>query len=128
MNASNVPSVPISTPEAKGTGKTLFAGGLAALLASACCLGPLVLIMVGVSGAWIAYLTALEPYQLIFIGAAILALFLAARQIWRPAAACEPGQICSVPAVKRKYKWFFGLVVFLLVAGIGFPLIAPWFY
>ncbi|MEB7647603.1 mercuric transporter MerT family protein, partial [Enterobacter hormaechei] len=31
----------------------LFAGGLAAILASACCLGPLVLIALGFSGAWI---------------------------------------------------------------------------
>ncbi|VEB92764.1 putative mercuric transport protein [Citrobacter koseri] len=38
----------------------LFAGGLAAILASACCLGPLVLIALGFSGAWIGNLTVLE--------------------------------------------------------------------
>ena len=48
----------------------LFAGGLAAILASACCLGPLVLIALGFSGAWIGNLTVLEPYRPIFIGAA----------------------------------------------------------
>ncbi|HBN2488147.1 mercuric transporter MerT family protein, partial [Klebsiella oxytoca] len=42
---------------------TLFAGGLAAILASACCLGPLVLIALGFSGAWIGNLTVLEPYR-----------------------------------------------------------------
>ncbi|MER1474493.1 MULTISPECIES: mercuric transporter MerT family protein, partial [Gammaproteobacteria] len=35
----------------------LFTGGLAAILASACCLGPLVLIALGFSGAWIGNLT-----------------------------------------------------------------------
>ena len=46
----------------------LAAGGLAAILASTCCLGPLVLITLGFSGAWIGNLTALEPYRPIFIG------------------------------------------------------------
>ena len=48
----------------------LFAGGLAAILASTCCLGPLVLVALGFSGAWIGNLTILEPYRPIFIGAA----------------------------------------------------------
>ena len=34
----------------------LFAGGLAAFLASTCCLGPLVLVALGFSGAWIGNL------------------------------------------------------------------------
>lgn len=116
------------TPQIKSGGKALFAGGLAAMLASACCLGPLVLIMVGVSGAWIVYLTALEPYQPLFLGAAIVALYFAARQIWRPAAACEPGQVCATPLGKRTYKILFAAVVMLLVATMGFPMIASWFY
>ena len=32
----------------------LAAGDLAAILASACCLGPLVLLSLGIGGAWIA--------------------------------------------------------------------------
>ncbi len=55
----------------------LFTGGLAAILASACCLGPLVLIALGFSGAWIGNLTVLEPYRPIFIGVALVALFFA---------------------------------------------------
>src|SRR3546814_10745697 len=61
----------------------LLAGGVAALLASTCCLGPLVLIMLGFSGAWIGNLTALEPYRPIFISVALVALFFAWRRIWR---------------------------------------------
>lgn len=44
----------------------LFAGGLAAILASTCCLGPLVLVALGFSGAWIGNLTVLEPYRPLF--------------------------------------------------------------
>lgn len=51
---------------------TLVAGGLAAILASTCCLGPLVLVALGVSGAWIGNLTVLEPYRLLFVGAALV--------------------------------------------------------
>lgn len=54
----------------------LFAGGLAAILASTCCLGPLVLVALGFSGAWIGNLTVLEPYRPLFIGAALVALVL----------------------------------------------------
>jgi mercuric ion transport protein len=62
----------------------LVAGGLAAILASTCCLGPLVLIALGFSGAWIGNLTVLEPYRPIFIAAALVALFFAYRRIFRP--------------------------------------------
>jgi len=106
----------------------LLTGGLAAILASTCCLGPLVLITLGVSGAWISNLTLLEPYQPFFIGAALVALFFTHRRIWRPVAACEPGQVCVLPQVNRSYKALFWIVVALVIAALGFPLIAPWFY
>ena len=106
----------------------LLAGGLAAILASTCCLGPLVLITLGFSGAWIANLTVLEPYRPILIGVAVAALFYAWRRIWRPATACAPGEICAVPQVNRTYKLLFGAVMVLVSAAVGFPYIAPWFY
>jgi mercuric ion transport protein len=69
----------------------LFAGGLAAILASTCCLGPLVLVALGFSGAWIGNLTVLEPYRPIFIGAALVALFFAWRRIYRPCSRLQAG-------------------------------------
>jgi len=114
--------------EPKSGGGALLAGGIAAILASTCCLGPLVLITVGVSGAWISNLTVLEPYQPIFVGAAVIALLLAWRRIWRPAAACEPGQVCAIPQVNRAYKTLFGVVAALVIVALGFPVVAPWFY
>ncbi|GAB4209974.1 MAG: mercuric transport protein MerT [Tibeticola sp.] len=93
----------------------MLTGGLAAVLASTCCLGPLVLITLGISGAWISNLTLLEPYQPLFIGAAVVALFFAYRRIWRPAAECAPGQVCALPSVNRSYKLLFWIVVALLI-------------
>ena len=69
--------------EPKNGRGALVAGGLAAILASTCCLGPLVLVALGFSGAWIGNLTALEPYRPIFIGAALVAMFFAWRHIFR---------------------------------------------
>lgn len=114
-------------PSASGRG-TLLAGGLAAILASTCCLGPLVLILLGFSGAWISQLTVLEPYSPLFIGVALVSLALAWRQLWRPQASCAPGQVCARPNVKRSYKVMFWIVVLLVIAATGFPYIAPWFY
>lgn len=106
----------------------LLTGGLVAILASTCCLGPLVLLTLGVSGAWISQLTLLEPYQPLFISAAIVALFFAYRRIWRPATDCAPGQVCELPSANRSYKLIFWIVVGLVILALGFPLIAPWFY
>jgi mercuric ion transport protein len=38
----------------------------AAIGASLCCVVPLVLVSLGISGAWLASLTALEPYRPLF--------------------------------------------------------------
>ena len=45
----------------------LLVGGLASILASTCCLGPLVLVALGLSGAWIGDLTLVEPYRPLFL-------------------------------------------------------------
>ena len=115
------------SPQASA-GKALLAGGLAAIFASACCLGPLVLVLLGISGAWISGLAALAPYQPLFVTASAVSLFYAARQIWRPAINCAAGHFCAAPRVSRIYKIVFGCVVLLLVAGLAFPLVARLFY
>ena len=106
----------------------LAAGGLAAILASACCLGPLVLAPRGSSGAWIVNLTALEPYRPVFIGGALVALVLAYRRIYRPVAACEPGEACAAPQSRSAYKMIFWGVAALVGAAVAFPYILPLFY
>lgn len=113
------------TTEGRGT---LLVGGLAAILASTCCLGPLVLLMLGIGGAWIANLTALEPYRPIFMGVAAVALFVSYRQIFRPATECQPGDVCAMPRVRTTCRALFGLVFVLLIIAAGFPLVVPYFY
>ena len=107
---------------------TLVAGGLAAILASTCCLGPLVLVTLGVSGAWIGNLTILEPYRPIFIGVALVALYFAWRRIFRPVQECEPGEVCAVPQIRVTYKVIFWIVAVLVLIALLFPYVLPLFY
>ncbi|NIC36404.1 mercuric ion transporter MerT [Halomonas desiderata] len=106
----------------------LATGGIAALLASACCLGPLVLVTLGVSGAWIGNLTAMEPYRPLFIGVALVALFFAWRRIFRPAEQCQSAEVCAVPRVRVAYKMIFWLVSGLVLIALAFPYVLPLLY
>ena len=107
---------------------SLALGGLAAVLASACCLGPLVLVLLGVSGAWIGNLTRLEPYRLFFLSAALIALFFAWWRIFRPMRTCTPGVVCAMPRVRTTYKVIFWCVAALVLVAFAFPYAAPLFY
>ena len=106
----------------------LLVGGVAAILASTCCLGPLVLVALGLSGAWIGNLTLLEPYRPFFIGGALVALFFAGRRIFRPARSCQPGEVCAVPRTRRIYKIVFGIVSALVLVALLYPYVVKLFY
>lgn len=107
---------------------TLAIGGFAAVLASACCLGPLILVSIGLSGAWIGQLTRLEPFRPWFLIISVIALVFAYRRIFRSVADCAPGEVCAAPTVRRAYRWLFWLVAVLVLVAFGFPYVAPWFY
>lgn len=106
---------------------TLFAGVIAAITASACCLGPLVLLMLGISGGWISNLTALEPYRPIFIGITLLFLGLAFRKLYLVPQSCTVDTPCAQPANLRKQRTLFWLVALFILAMIAFPWYAPLF-
>ena len=116
-----------SASDRAGSG-ALVVGGLAAILASTCCLGPLVLVALGLSGAWIGNLTLLEPYRPFFIAGALVALFFAGRRIFRPGPVCEPGEVCAVPRTRRMHKIAFGIVSALVLVALVYPYVAKFFY
>ena len=116
-----------SSPAKDGRG-ALATGGVAALLGTACCLAPLVLVSVGLGGAWLSNLRALQPYQPIFIGIAVVALIFAYMRIFRPAAECRSGEVCALPGTRRAYTVIFWIVAALVVVALGFPYAAPLFY
>ena len=128
MTASRPPIPALEERENDSPRLTLAAGALAALLASACCLGPLLLLTLGISGAWIGTLTALEPFRPIFVLVAAGALYAAHRRIFRPAADCKPGEVCAVPVVNRTYRAIFWMAAALLGVALVYPYVAPLFY
>jgi mercuric ion transport protein len=115
-------------PAQPSSTSVLVAGGFAAFLASACCLGPLVLILLGFSGAWISNLALLEPYRPVFIGVAFLALCLAGRRLYRSTKTCTAGEVCALPRVRILYKVTFWAVVALVLVALAFPYVLPLFY
>lgn len=103
----------------------LAVGAVSALLVGSCCVVPLVLITMGLGGAWLANLTALEPYRPLFALGALASLAFAWMRIYHSANECKPGEICAAPTIRGRYKIGFWLVAALLVLMFGFPYIAP---
>jgi mercuric ion transport protein len=106
----------------------LAVSGVSAILASSCCLSPLVLLSLGISGAWISNLSLLESYRPVFLSAALVAIFFAGRSLWWPTQSCKPGKVCSTPKVKATYKLLFWGVAALVLIALMFPYIMPFFY
>ncbi|GAC1536109.1 MAG: mercuric ion transporter MerT [Ramlibacter sp.] len=102
---------------------TLIGGGLAALAASACCLGPLVLVSVGIGGAWISNLTRLEPFRPLFIAIALMCMALAYRKIYRAPTAtdCAPGSACALPQTNSRNRVLFLGVSLLVGIALAYP-------
>lgn len=113
----------------KNNYKSLFpvAGIVAALAASACCILPLVLFALGISGAWIGNLIALEPYKPYFIVAAILFLGFGFYKVYsKPKVEdCEEGTLCARPNSDLINKVSLWLAVILVGLAILWPYIAP---
>lgn len=112
----------MATSNFKGS---LFAGALAAIGASLCCVGPLVLLMLGIGGAWVANLTALEPLRPWLVGATVLFLAAAFRRLYVQPQVCEPGAACAEPMVLRRQRWIFWIVALALLALLSVPWLAP---
>jgi mercuric ion transport protein len=118
----------------------LWLAGFAALLASSCCLLPLVLVLIGISGTWIAQLTLLRPFSPWLEALALAALGLAAWRIYGPGvrsiagaaassqAACDgdPAALCA--ATRPALRAWFWMVALLTVLPLATTLLAPLFY
>ena len=107
--------------DSDSSSKTLWAAGLTAIGASLCCIGPLVLLALGIGGAWISYLTALEPYRPIFIGITLVFVFLAFRKLYLVPRNCTEEQACSLPATLRNQRIIFWVTCITLIALLTFP-------
>lgn len=95
-------------------------------MASSCCIAPLVLFSLGISGAWIGNLTALAPYQPYFIAATLACLGYGYWLVFRPRkVACAEGAACARPPPNRFVMLGLILATILVAGALGFDLLAP---
>jgi mercuric ion transport protein len=132
MRNADIKTAPLNAPAVSGDRtKNLFAAGgvIGAVLASTCCIAPLVLLTLGISGAWISRLTALEPYKPIFASLALVFIGLGFRQVYfkaRPA--CVEGAYCAKPESSRITKTALWLATLLVILALTINWWAPLFY
>ena len=120
-----------SPPDAApGSAPVLAVAALAALLASGCCVVPLMLALAGVSGAWIGQLRRIEPYSPWLTGLSLLALAAAGWRLFRTPPAevrCGLDDAACRRANGVARRWFW-VVALLALVPLAAPLVAPWFY
>jgi mercuric ion transport protein len=106
----------------------LLAGMLSAIGASICCIGPLVLVAIGISGAWIGSLTALEPCRPVFIALTLLFLGSAFYRLYLARPTCSHESVCADPRVLKRRRLAFWIVTVVALGLIAVPWVAPLFY
>lgn len=113
----------------QGTTKLAMAGGiLGAIAASSCCILPLVLFGLGVSGAWIGNLTSLAPYQTYFIAFALANIAYGGWRVYKSRQlVCEPSAACAKPVNNKAVLSGLVLAALLVTAALSFDFVAPYF-
>jgi mercuric ion transport protein len=123
---TSLSAAPNRSEVAPSTGKAGWAaagGILGALGSMACCILPLALFMLGISGAWIGNLTALAPYQPIFFAATAGFLGVGYYLVyWQPKAVCGT---CARLLPKRSVKAVLWAATALVLAAVAFDYLAP---
>jgi mercuric ion transport protein len=108
---------------------TLFASIgsiISGLIASLCCIGPLVFVVLGLSGA--VFFAKLEQFRWLFgtvaLGFLVLGFFFA----YRGGAECSPGTSCAINPKRRKLnRVILWIAAILVVAFIFSPNIIGFF-
>ncbi len=104
----------------KARGVTLAGSVIGSVLASVCCIGPLVFALLGMSGAAFAQrFEPLRPYSLV---ATYVLLAVAFYSTYRPAQAeCGPGEVCDMPRTNRVSKVVLWIAAVMVVLATAFP-------
>ncbi len=100
---------------------------LAAIGASACCVGPLLLLSLGIGGAWMSTLTSMEAVRPFFMILTLLFIWGGFMKLYLNTDDCEEGVVCASNQVihrQRQIFWIGSIAILLLLA---FPWYAPYF-
>lgn len=105
---------------------SLAAGVASAVGASVCCVLPLVLVSVGLGGAWLAQLRVLEQFYPVFVAVAVGAFGYAFYRLYLRRVPCEAGAACAPEAPRRHQRIAFWTTLAVAKGLILFPLIYPY--
>jgi mercuric ion transport protein len=94
---------------------------LAAIGASLCCVGPLLLLSLGIGGAWMSTLTSMETVRPFFFIVTLIFIGLGYRKLYLIPESCEEGQACAVPEVKQRQRMIFWIGSVLILLLLAFP-------
>lgn len=98
---------------------------VAAFAASICCVGPLVLLGLGIGGAWVGNLTLLEPFRPYLMTLTLGVLGYAFYKIYKPKAeVCEPGSYCANPKSDKINKITLWITTVFVLGLLATPYIA----
>ncbi len=106
---------------------SIAAGAVSAIGASTCCVLPLVLVSVGIGGAWVAQLRELERFYYVFVAIAIGAFGYAFYRLYLRPAPCAPDAACAAPQVRRRQRVAFWTTLVAAKALVLSPFYVPYF-
>ena len=108
-----------SKPIENKSGWFVTGGIMASLIASLCCVGPLILTILGISGA--AALSRLEVLRIPMIVIVLFLFGLAGVSLYRKRKICEPGSICADPEKYRRMILFYWVGVMIAIISMTSP-------
>lgn len=100
---------------------------LAAIGASACCVGPLLLLSLGIGGAWMITLTSMETTRPFFIILTVLFIWGGFMKLYLNKDDCQEGAVCVSNQVIRKQRQIFWIGSIAILLLLAFPWYAPYF-
>lgn len=121
QNAAAHPGGGTATGKSGAANAPLTGGVIAGFAASICCIGPLVLVAVGLGGAAAGLIEFFTPLRPVFIGLALLFLGFAAYRLFFVPRVCAPGTSCADPRKLRNQRLLFVGVVIVVAALVAFP-------
>lgn len=115
-----------TTERARGGWGATGAAVLGALAMTSCCILPLLLVSLGVTGVFIGKLTALYAYKWLTFSFAAAALGYGFWKAYRPAATttCVDGT-CTKPMNRRVMRSLLWAAFALILLALAFPTLAP---
>ncbi|MCW8863578.1 MAG: mercuric transporter MerT family protein [Colwellia sp.] len=99
---------------------------VAGIGASACCIGPLLLLSLGLGGAWVGNLTAMEPYSGYLTAITLVILAMVFHKLYVAPKQCNEGEVCANPKVLKNQRIIFWIVSIILIAMMSFPYYADY--